>query len=160
MKYVLGLTITETGYTPKIEESLRLDFLVLVNTERDYVRTGDDAIFYIVVMNMNVAIKVGNLLKTYEDRAMPNIELITPDESDIKRNLKLIPGDVQNMGGKFVLEHGGQKITKADMVKFSRAVGRSCLIRAIKRRENNVKELKEKYLHPPGIEWDFYGVAE
>lgn len=160
MKYVLGLTIKETGYTSKIEESLRLDFLVLINTERDYVRTGDDAIFYIVVMNMNVAIKVGNLLKTYEDRAMPVIEVLIPDESDIKRNLKLIPGDVQNLGGKFVLEHGGKKITKDDMVRFSRAVGRSCLLRNIKRRENNVKELKEKYLQPPGIEWDFFGVAE
>ncbi len=160
MKYVLGLTIKETGYTSKIEESLRLDFLVLINTERDYVRTGDDAIFYIVVMNMNVATKVGNLLKTYENRAMPVIELLIPDEADIRRNLKHIPGDVQNMGGKFVLEHSGQKITKADMVKFSRAVGRSCLLRNIKRRENNVKELKEVYLQPPGVEWDFFGVAE
>ncbi len=160
MKYVLGLTIKETGYTPKIEESLRLDFLMLINTERDYVRTGDDAIFYIVVMNMNVGVKVGNLLKTYEDKAMPRIELLIPDEYDIKKNLKLIPGDVRNLGGKFVLEHGGQKITKADMVKFSRAVGRSCLLRNIKRRENNVKELKEKYLQPPGLDWDYFGVAE
>jgi len=97
MKYVLGLTIKDSSYTSKIEESLRLDFLVLVNTERDYVRTGDHAIFYIVVMNMNIATKVGNLLKTYENRAMPDIQLLIPDEQDIKRNLKLIPGDVQNL---------------------------------------------------------------
>lgn len=160
MKYVLGLTIKDSSYTSKIEESLRLDFLVLINTERDYVRTGDDAVFYIVVMNMNIATKVGNLLKTYENRAMPDIQLLIPDEYDIKKNLKLIPGDVQDLGGKFVLEHGGQKITKDDMIKFSKAVGRSCLLRTIKRRENKVKELKEKYLQPPGVEWDFYGVAE
>ena len=160
MKYVLGLTIKDSSYTSKIEESLRLDFLVLINTERDYVRTGDDAVFYIVVMNMNIATKVGNLLKTYEDRAMPDIQLLIPDEYDIKKNLKHIPGDVRNLGGKFVLEHSGQKVTKEDMAKFTRAVGRSCLLRTIKRRENNVKELKETYLQPPGLDWDFYGVAE
>ena len=68
MKYVLGLTLQSVTYNPKIEENLRLDFLVLMNTEKDYVRTNDEATFYLVTMNTNVAIKVGNLLKEYEDK--------------------------------------------------------------------------------------------
>lgn len=160
MKYILGLTIRDLSYNNKIEEALKLDFQILINTERDYVRTNDEAIFYLVAMNMNSAIKVGNLLKSHEDRAMPDVQVLIPDESDIKRHLKKIPGDVKNLGGKFVLEHGGQKITKQDMLVFTKAVGRSCLIRNIKRMETNVKEMKETYLHPPGLDWDYFGVAE
>lgn len=160
MKYILGHTIRDLSYDNKIEEALRIDFLVLINTERDYVRTNDEAVFYLVAMNMNVAIKVGNLLKTYENKAMPEVQLLIPDESDIKRHLNKIPGDVQNLGGKFVLEHGGTKITKEDMRKFSHAVGRSCLLRNIKRMEKGPREIKEAYLQPPGLEWDYFGVTK
>ena len=160
MKYILGLTLKDASYTAKIEETLRLDILVLMNTERDYVRTNDEAVFYIVAMNMNVAIKLGNLLKEYEHKAMPVIVVLTPDESDIKRHLKKIPGHVQNLGGRFVLENQGNQVTRADMLIFSKAVGRSCLIRNIKRMESNVKEIRETYLHPPGIDWDYYGVSD
>jgi len=121
MKYILGLALSDLSYTPKIEESLRLDFLVLVNTERDYVKTNDEAVFYLVAMNMNTAIKVGNLLKSFEHKAMPDIQLLTPDESDIKRHLNKIPGDVQNLGGRFVLENQGKKVSKESMKTFAKA---------------------------------------
>lgn len=160
MKYILGLALKDLSYDEKIEESLRIDFLVLINTERDYVRTNDDAVFYLVAMNMNVAIKVGNLLKTYENKAMPTVQLLIPDEQDIKRHLDKIPGDVQNLGGKFVLENTGGKVTRESMHKFARAVGRSCLLRNIKRMEKNPKEIKELYLQPPGLDWDYFGVSE
>lgn len=160
MKYILGLTLSDLTYNTKIEESLKTDFLVLINTERDYVRTNDEAVFYLVAMNMNTAIKVGNLLKSFEHKAMPVVEILIPDESDIKRHLKKIPGDVQNLGGKFVLENQGKKVSRETMKIFSKAVGRSCLIRNIKRMEKNPKEIKEIYLHPPGIDWDYYGVTD
>jgi len=109
---------------------------------------------------MNVMIRVGNLLKTYENKAMPEVQLLIPDESDIKRHLNKIPGDVQNLGGKFVLEHGGTKITKDGMRKFSYAVGRSCLLRNIKGMEKNPQGIKEAYLQPPGLEWDYFSVTK
>lgn len=160
MKYVLGLTLKSLNYDPQIEESLRIDFLVLMNTERDYVRTNDEATFYLVTMNTNVAIKVGNLLKEYESKGFPDVHLLTPDYSDIKRHLNKIPADVQDLGGRFVLENNQTKVTRKDLEKFTKAVGRSCLLRNIKRMENGVKEIKETYIHPPGIDWDFFGVAK
>ncbi len=79
MKYILGHTIRDLSYDHKIEEALSIDFLVLINTERDYVCTNDEAVFYLVAMNMNVAIRVGNLLKKYENKAMPEVQLLIPD---------------------------------------------------------------------------------
>ena len=160
MKYVLGLTLQSVTYSPKIEENLRLDFLVLMNTERDYVRTNDEATFYLVTMNTNVAIKVGNLLKEYEAKGFPDVRLLTPDYTDIKRHLNKIPADVQDLGGKFVLENNASKVSRDQIQNFTKSVGRSCLIRNIKRMEKGVKEIKEKYMWPPGLEWDYFGIAK
>lgn len=160
MRYILGLTLQSVNYSAAIEESLKIDFLVLMNTERDYARTNDQATFYLVTMNTNVAIKVGNLLKTYEQKGFPDVILLTPDYTDIKRHLTKLPGSIKDFGGRVVLENATNKTSKADVEKFTRAVGRSCLLRNIKVREKRVKEIKHRYLQPPGLNWDYFGVIE
>jgi len=158
MRHVFGVTIKEFNYEDKIEDSLKLDYRILANTCNDIERTGDIAVFYIAIMNNNFALKLAKLAKQFEYLADVEMYFINPDYADFKYYMKTIGARVTDMGSRFVIPPVRDEAQRKQMVKFAEKVGRRCLHRNITIRENKVQEVKNKYAHPSGLNWAYYGI--
>ena len=158
MRHIFGVTIKEFNYLDTIEESLKLDYRIIANTCRDIERTGDVAVFYIAIMNNNFALKLSKLSQQYEHLADVEMYFINPDYSDFKVYLNLIGAKVSDMGNRFTIPPVRTESQRKQMNKFAEKVGRRCLKRTITIRENGAQEVKNKYAHPSGLNWTYYGI--
>lgn len=158
MRHIFGVTIKEFNYLDKIENSLKLDYRIIANTCREIEASGDVAVFYIAIMNNNFALKLSKLSRQFEHLADVEMYFINPDYSDFKYYMKTIGAKVSDMGNKFVIPSVTDEYQRKQMIKFAEKVGRRCLHRNITIRENKVKEVKNKYAHPSGLDWTYYGI--
>jgi len=158
MRHIFGYTVKEFNYEEKIEDSLKLDYRLLANTCNDIERTGDVAAFYIAIMNNNFALKLSKLAKQFDYLADVEMYFVNPDYADFKYYMKTIGAKVTDMGSKFVIPPVRDQTQRRQMVKFAEKVGRRCLHRNISIRENNVKEITNKYAQPSGLDWSYYGI--
>lgn len=158
MRHIFGVTIKEFNYLDSIEESLRLDFRILANTCREIESSGDLAVFYFAVMNNNFALKLSKLAKEFEYMVDVEMFFINPDYADFKYYMKTIGARVSDMGNKFVIPPVRDEAQRKQMKLFAEKVGRRCLHRNITIRENDVQEVKNKYAHPSGLDWSYYGI--
>lgn len=158
MRHIFGVTIKEMNYDDSIEESLKVDYLVMANTSKEIESSGDVAVFYVAVMNNNFALKLGKLRKEFDYKADVEMYFINPDYADFKYYMKTIGARVSDMGNKFVIPPVRDAAQRQQLKKFAEKVGRRCLYRNISIRENKVQEVKNKYAHPSGLEWSYYGI--
>lgn len=158
MRHIFGVTIKEFNYEDAIEDSLKLDYRIIANTCREIESSGDVAVFYVAIMNNNFALKLSKLAKQFEYMADVEMYFVNPDYADFKYYMKTIGARVTDMGSRFVIPPVRDATQKKQMKTFAGKVGKRCLRRHITIRENDVQEVKNKYAHPSGLDWSFYGI--
>ncbi|WP_235299142.1 hypothetical protein [Portibacter marinus] len=158
MRHVFGYTVKEFNFTDRIEDSLKLDYRILANTCNEIERTGDVAVFYIAIMNNNFGLKLSKLTKQFDHLADVEMYFINPDYSDFKYYMNIIGAKVTDMGSRFTIPPVKNESQRRQMNLFAEKVGRRCLHRMITIRENKVQEVKNKYAHPSGLDWTYYGI--
>lgn len=158
MRHIFGVTIKEFNYTEKIEDSLRLDYRIIANTCREIESTGDIAVFYVAIMNNNFGIKLSKLAAEYEHLADVEMYFVNPDYADFKYYMKTIGAKVSDMGSRFTIPEVKDEAGRKQLRQFASKVGRRCLKRTITIRENKVQHVKNKYAHPSGLNWSYYGI--
>lgn len=158
MRHVFGVTVKSFNYEEEIEESLKLDYLVMASTSREIEASGDLAVFYIAVMNNNFALQLHKLAREFAYKAEVELYIINPDYTDFKYYMKMIGAKVSDVGGKFVIPAVTDKHQRAQLLKFAEKVGSRCLKRVITIRESKIQEVKNKYAHPSGLDWAYYGI--
>ncbi len=158
MRHVFGYTIKEFNYEESIAESLRLDYRILANTCREIESTGDAAVFYVAVMNNNIALKLSKLGREFDYITDIEMYYVNPDYADFKYYMKTIGARVSDMGSRFVIPPVKDEAQRKQMTIYAEKVGRRCLRRNITIRENDIQEVKNKYAHPSGLDWAYYGI--
>ena len=158
MRHVFGVTIKEMNYDDSIEESLKLDYLVMANTSKEIEASGDVAVFYVAVMNNNFAMKLAKLRKEFDYRADVEMYFVNPDYADFKYFMKIIGARVSDMGNKFVIPPVRDAEQRKQLVRFATKVGKRCLYRHITIHEDKIQEVENKYAHPSGLDWTYYGI--
>jgi hypothetical protein len=158
MRHVFGLTIPHFYWNSAIPESLRVDYLVIANTAKELSYTGDLVKFYLVVMNNGISTNIIDLQNKFDYKGNVDISFVSPDYTDFQAKMKILGNLASESGGKFVISEQLAQENRKLLNKFARAVGKRCLKRTMAQHESTVKELKEKYLHPSGLNWDYYGV--
>ena len=158
MRHVFGVTIKEMNYDDSIEESLKLDYLVINNTSKEIEASGDLAVFYVAVLNNNFALKLAKLRKEYDHRGDVEMYFVNPDYADFKYYMKTIGARISDMGNKFVIPPVRDAEQRKQLVKFATKVGRRCLYRHITIHEDKIQEVENKYAQPSGLDWSYYGI--
>lgn len=158
MRHIFGVTIKELNYDNTIEESLKLDYFVMANTAKEIEASGDLAVFYVAVMNNNFALKLSTLAREYAYKADLELYIVNPDYADFKYYMKMIGAKVSDMGNRFVIPTVTDEGQRKQLRQYAAKVGKRCLERTIKIREPKAQHVKEKYAHPPGLNWSYYGI--
>jgi len=158
MRHVFGLSVPHFFWNKDVPESLRLDYLVLLNTANELSYTGDVVKFYLAVMNNNIPNVFMDLSTKYSDKGELDMTFVSPDFTDFKAKMGMLGNLANEVGGRFVISEEKAENNRPLMNKFAKAVGRRCLLRMIKRNETTIHEMKEKYLHPSGLDWEYYGI--
>ena len=157
MLHVFGYTIPDFSHTPGISETIKLDLLVMANLTNEYLHKGEDCLFFLCVMNNNVMENFNSAMAKYEHKGTVKIQYINPDVTDFKKYLHIIDAKVYDLGSRFEMPSPDTPEKRRKIEKFARLAGGRCLRRTIKRFYPGLEHIKEKYLHPPGLEWSYYG---
>ena len=159
MRHVFGLTIPYFYWNAEIPEALRIDYLVIANASKELSYSGDIVKFYLVTMNNSIANNI-DLSNKYEYKGEVDISFVQPDYTDFQSKMKILGNLASESGGRFVISEKLAKENRKLLNRFAKAVGKRCLKRTMAQHEASIQELKEKYLHPSGLDWDYYGIEE
>jgi hypothetical protein len=160
MQHIFGYTVADFSYDQGISESLKLDYFVLASISKELGYQGDSSVFILCVMNNNVMQNVISAASKYEYKGEVEFRFVNPDVSDFKVYMNMLHDSVTDFGSKLVIPAADTPEKKKKMILFAHKVGRRCLSRQIKIQYPKIKEVKDKYLQPSGLNWDFYGVLE
>jgi hypothetical protein len=160
MQHIFGYTIADFSYNSGISEAIKLDYFVMASVSKELGFQGDSCLFILCVMNNNVMQNVLTAISKYEYKGEVDIRFINPDVSDFKVYMNMLHDNVTDYGSKLVIPTADTPEKKKKMIEFAHKVGKRCLTRQIKIEFSKVKEIKDKYLQPSGLNWDFYGTLK
>jgi hypothetical protein len=160
MQHIFGYTIADFSYDPGITESFKLDYFVMASVSKELGYNGDSSLFVLCVMNNSVMQNVLSTISKYEHKGEVEIRFVNPDVSDFKVYMNMLHDNVTDFGSKLVIPTADTPEKKKKMIEFANKVGKRCLARQIKIQFSKVKQVKDKYLQPSGLDWNFYGTLE
>lgn len=160
MQHIFGYTIADFSYDQGISEAIKLDYLVMVSVSKELEYNGASSLFILCVMNNNVMQNVLNAIAKYEHKGEVEVRFVNPDVSDFKVYMNMLHETVTDFGSKLVIPVADTPEKRKKMTEFAHKVGKRCLGRQIKIQFSKIKEIKDKYLQPSGLPWDFYGILE
>ncbi len=155
MRHIFGIIFKELSMSDDLTKRMKVDYWMMAKIARAYAITGETSIFYIVVMNMNIAINLQRLAKEFKHTSAVNIKFLVPDQRDFNSKLELLGQKLMDTGGLLVLENN-KTVSNTQKQQYAEAVGKQFLKRYIKYKEKEAKTVQQHEI-PVGIEWDYYG---
>lgn len=156
MRHVFGYVIPNFSFDEHISQTMKEDYLVMANLQRQYEAAGDVLVFYIVTMNTDITLKMQHLAHQYKHKSSKlNLIFLSPDQNDIQYATKKIGVATRDLGGILVVANPSD-LTTEKRTSLAKIAGRRFLLRYLKHREDRVTEVTKRYEIPPGIDWDFY----
>ncbi|MEM7102184.1 MAG: hypothetical protein AAF502_03560 [Bacteroidota bacterium] len=160
MRHIFGIVVREFSVATENAAKLEMDYLAMVRISNELSAQGDIAVFYMVIMNNNMVREFERLSKRFEDQGQVEMIFVSPDQQDFIKHMPILGKDPMDLGGLLVLATQGPEEISADKVEaFALAVGNDTLLRHVQRREKAFSQIKERYLMPAGLDFDFYAVV-